>query len=567
MQYKWTVLTNTTLGIIMSSMNMYIVLISLPTIFRGLNINPFLPGEFIYLLWILMGYSIVLASVLVTFGRISDMYGRARVYTWGFVVFTISSVLLSIIPSNSGNQGALLLILFRMIQAVGGGLLMVNSTALLTDAFPPNERGKALGINQISFVIGSFLGLILGGLLAGYDWHLIFVVNIPFAIAGMLWSIFKLKRVKGTGAVSLDIIGNVTLAAGLLAISLGLTYALMPYGNSSLGWGNPWVIATFPIGAIMFLLFVFNERRVKAPLFNLSLFKIRAFSYGSLALFLNALARGAIMFLVAIWLQGIYLPLHGFAYTETPFWAGVYMLPMLIGTVIMGPIGGSLTDKYGARLFATLGMVIVAASLFTLTLLPYNFSLVTFEIILFINGLGNGLFSAPNTTAIMNSLKSVERGAGNGMRQTFNNIGSTISMAMFFTIAITVFTIYLPSSMYSSAISYGLPAQVATFLSKLSPSGLLFAAFLGIDPASALPASIANSLPAGVLSILDSHVFLPSVIGPSFMIGLRFSIYISVALVLVGAIFSYMRGKKYVIEENLSNDDAQIQKNKADSKH
>ncbi|MGC8661882.1 MAG: MFS transporter [Nitrososphaeria archaeon] len=552
MEYKWTVLTNTTLGIIMSSMNMYIVLISLPTIFRGLNINPFIPGEFVYLLWILMGYSIILASVLVTFGRISDMYGRARVYTWGFVVFTISSVLLSIIPSNSGNNGALLLIIFRMIQAVGGGLLMVNSTALLTDAFSPNERGRALGLNQISFVIGSFLGLILGGLLAGYDWHLIFVVNIPFAVAGMIWSIFKLKRVRGTGAISLDIVGNASLAAGLLAISLGLTYALMPYGNSAMGWDNPWVIATLPVGVIMFMLFILNERKVKAPLFNLSLFKIRAFSYGSMALFLNSLARGAIMFLVAIWLQGIYLPLHGFSYTETPFWAGVYMLPMLIGTVIMGPIGGSLTDKYGARVFATLGMVIVAGSLFTLTLLPYNFNLISFEIILFINGLGNGLFSAPNTTAIMNSLRSFERGAGNGMRQTFNNIGSTISMAMFFTIAITVFTIYLPSHIFSSAISYGLPTQVATFLSNLSPSGLLFAAFLGIDPASALPASLSSKLPAKVLALLDSHVFLPSVLGPTFIIGLRFSIYVSAALVLVGAIFSYLRGKKYVIDEEQS---------------
>ncbi|MEM0097206.1 MAG: MFS transporter [Conexivisphaerales archaeon] len=549
MEYKWIVLTNTTLGIIMSSMNMYIVLISLPTIFRGLSINPFFPGEFVYLLWILMGYSIVLATVLVFFGRISDMYGRARVYTWGFIIFTISSVLLSLIPSDSGNSGALMLIIFRVIQAVGGGLLMVNSTALLTDAFPSNERGRALGLNQISFVVGSFLGLILGGLLAGYDWHLIFVVNIPFAVTGMVWSIFKLKRTAGTGAISLDIVGNLTLATGLLAISLGLTYALMPYGNSSMGWENPWVIAMFPVGALMFLIFIFNERKVKAPLFDLSLFKIRAFSYGSIALFLNSLAVGAIMFLVTIWLQGIYLPLHGFTYTETPFWAGVYMLPMLVGTVIMGPIGGSLTDKYGARAFATIGMIIIACMLFALTLLPYNFNLELFEVILFITGLGSGLFSAPNTTAIMNSLRSSERGAGNGVRMTFSNVGSTISMAMFFTIAITVFSIYLPSHIYSTAVSYGLPAQIATFLSNLPPSGLLFAAFLGINPASALPTSIAGDLPSKVITILDSHTFLPSVLGPTFIIGLRFSIYIAVVLVLIGAIFSYMRGKKYVIDE------------------
>ncbi len=549
MDYKWTVLANSTLGVIMSSMNMYIVLISLPAIFRGLNINPFAPDEFVYLLWILMGYSIVLASVLVTFGRISDMYGRARMYTWGFIVFAISSVMLSLIPSNTENSGALMVIIFRSIQAVGGGLIMVNGTALLTDAFPPNERGKALGLNQISFVIGSFIGLILGGLLASYDWHLIFVVNIPFGVAGMVWSIFKLKRVRGTGAISLDVIGNVTIAAGLLAISLGLTYALMPYGNSSMGWGNPWVIATFPLGIVMFLLFIYNERRAKSPLFNLSLFKVRSFAYGSMALFLNALARGAIMFLIVIWLQGIYLPLHGFSYTSTPFWAGIYMIPMLLGTVIMGPIGGSLTDRYGAKVFSTAGMIIVLVSLFALTLLPYNFSLLPFEVILFINGLGNGLFSAPNTTAIMNSLKPMERGAGNGVRQTFNNIGSTISMALFFSIAITVFTAYLPSHMYSSAIGLGLPAQVATFLSNLSPSGLLFAAFLGINPASALPASILKELPPTVLGALNSHTFLPSLLGPAFITGLRFSLYISVVLVLIGAVFSYMIGERYIIDE------------------
>ncbi len=550
MEYKWTVLTNTTLGIIMSSMNMYIVMISLPTIFRGLNINPFLPGEFIYLLWILMGYSIILASVLVTFGRISDKYGRARVYTWGFIIFTVASVLLSLIPSNTGNFGALLLISFRMIQAVGGGLLMVNSTALLTDAFPPNERGKALGLNQISFVVGSFLGLILGGFLAGYDWHLIFVVNVPFAVAGALWSILKLKRVKGTGNIKFDLLGNVFLASGLLVFSLGLTYALMPYGNSQLGWGNPWVIASFPVSIVLFIAFVLVEMRASDPLFRLSFFKIRPFTYGILALFLNALARGAIMFLVAIWLQGIYLPLHGFSYTQTPFWAGVYMLPMLIGTVIMGPISGMLTDRYGARAFATLGMVIVAASLYALTLLPYNFNLVEFDVILFINGIGNGLFAAPNTTAIMNSLHPRDRSSGNGMRQTFSNIGSTISMAMFFTIAISYFTADLPGAIYSAALQYGLPAFLAKFLSELPPSGLLFAAFLGIDPASAIPQSVAKELPSSILNLLDSHTFLPELLGPTFISALRFSIYISVALVLIGAAFSYMRGGRYVYEEH-----------------
>ncbi|ABW00903.1 MFS transporter [Caldivirga maquilingensis] len=557
MEYKWVVLTNTTLGVIMSSINMYIVLISLPTIFRGLNINPFLPGEFDYLLWVLMGYSIVLASVLVTFGRISDLYGRTRLYTLGFIIFTIASILLSVIPSGSGNLGALLLIVFRMIQAVGGGFLMVNSTALLTDAFPPGERGKALGLNQTAFIIGSFLGIILGGLLSNYDWHLLFLVNVPFAVAGALWSVFKLRRVSSSGIkVKIDYWGNVTLAAGLVLISLGFTYALMPYGNSEMGWLNPYVVLSFIVGVIMLVAFIPIELRQEAPLFNLSLFKVRPFTYGIMALFLSSLARGALMFLLTIWLQGIYLPLHGFSYAETPFWAGIYMLSMLIGMVIMAPIGGALTDKYGARIVATVGMIIIAASLYLLTLLPYNFNLTSFELILFLNGLGNGLFSSPNTTSIMNALHPKDRGAGNGMRQTFSNVGSTISMAMFFSIAMSIFSQYVPVRIHEMALSYGLPADIASSLSKIPASSLLFAAFLGIDPASVLPSTLTANLPASIMKVLDSSTFLPNVLGSPFMMGLRISLYISIVLVVIGAVLSYMRGGRYVYEEAKGKEEA-----------
>ncbi|MGC9208767.1 MAG: MFS transporter [Nitrososphaeria archaeon] len=552
MQYKYTVLTNTTLSIIMSSMNMFIVMISLPTIFRGLNVNPFAPGEFVYLLWVLMGYSIVLASVLVTLGRISDMYGRTRIYTWGFVIFTAASIALSLIPSGSGNAGLLWLILLRMVQAVGGGILMVNGPPLLTEAFPPSERGKALGINQVSFIVGSFLGLILGGVLSGYDWHLIFVVNVPFALAGMLWSIFRLRREKGVARIPLDVPGNVTLAAGLISISLGLTYALMPYGSSPLGWGNPWVIASFIAGAAFLIAFALVERRQSSPLFDLRLFRIRPFAYGVSSLFMNALARGAIMFLVTIWLQGIYLPLHGISYAQTPFWAGVYMLPMMVGTVIMGPIGGILTDRYGARAFEVAGMAIIAVSLYLLTLLPYNFNLLEFELILFVNGLGNGLYTSPNMTSIMNALHPKDRAVGNGMRQTMNNIGQTLSMALFFTIAITVFTQLVPSEIMSVASQMGLPRQVASFLASVPPTGLLFATFLGINPASALPTAVQDALPPKALSVLNSNTFLPSVLGNPFVVGLRDSIYISLALVIVGALFSAMKGGRYVYEEEVA---------------
>lgn len=553
MEYKWTVLVNTTLGGLMASINMTIVLISLPTIFRGLNIDPTASGEFIMLLWVMMGYSIVLATLLVTFGRLSDIYGRTRLYTLGFLIFTVGSILLSIIPDNSSNKGALMLIGFRMVQAVGGGLLMVNSTALITDSFGPTERGRALGINQISFITGSLIGLIAGGLLASANWHLIFIVNIPFAVAGSLWSIFKLKQIKKKEKVPMDIAGNIGLGGGLVLISLGFTYALVPYGTSAMGWYNPWVIASFIVGIIFLVAFIFIEMRVKYPLFNLKLFRIRAFNYGNMANFMSSLGRGAIMFLVIIWLQGIYLPLHGISYSSTPFWAGIYMVPMMAGFIALGPIGGILTDKYGARTFATIGMIIVAISLYLLTRLPYNFNAWQFEVILLLNGIGSGLFAAPNTTAVMNSLPEESRGAGSGMRTTFNNIGQTISMAIFFSIAITIFSDKLPTSLYQTSLSIGLPQTIASAISQIPPSGALFAAFLGINPAASFPPSMLNLIPPAALKSLMSLTFFPNSIGPSFIIGLRDSLYVAIALSVAGAILSALSGGRYVHGEGYTN--------------
>ncbi|MCW6159114.1 MAG: MFS transporter [Thermoplasmatales archaeon] len=553
MEYKWTVLVNTTLGGLMGAINMTIVLISLPTIFRGLNIDPTAPGEFIMLLWVMMGYSIILATLLVTFGRLSDLYGRTRLYTLGFVIFTVGSILLSIIPDGSGNNGAKMLIGFRMVQGVGGGLLMVNSTALITDSFGPSERGRALGINQISFIAGSLIGLIAGGLLASSNWHLVFIVNIPFAVAGSLWSVFKLKAISKKVKVPMDIAGNVALGGGLVLISLGFTYALVPYGNSSMGWGSPWVLGSFVVGVVLLVAFVFLELKVKQPLFDLRLFKIRAFNYGNFANFVSSLGRGAIMFLVIIWLQGIYLPLHGFSYSSTPFWAGIYMLPMMVGFIALGPVGGILTDKYGARVFATTGMIITAVSLYLLTLLPYNFNLWQFEGILLMNGIGSGLFAAPNTTAVMNSLPEESRGAGSGMRTTFNNIGQTISMAIFFSVAISIFSLKLPSSLLNTSLSIGLPLQIAEAISKIPPSGALFAAFLGINPAASFPSAMLNLIPPAALNSLMSLSFFPNAIGPSFMIGLKDSLYIAILMTIAGAVLSALSGGRYVHGEGYTN--------------
>lgn len=558
MRYKWVVLANTTMGGLMASINSTIVMISLPAIFRGLNINPTAPSNFVLLLWVLMGYMLVTAAFLVTFGRLSDDYGRKKFYTLGFSIFTGASILLSLVPYNSGVDGAIFIIVFRLVQAIGGGFIMVNSTALLTDAFPDNERGKALGLNQVAFMAGSLIGIVLGGILAPFDFHWIFIVNIPFALAGAIWSYkfikeekFTLKRKK-----SLDIPGNIFISLGLVLLSLGFTYALVPYGNSQLGWTNPWVITSFIVGSIAIILFVFTELKVENPLFNLHLFRRKAFSFGSLALLFNTLARGSVMFLVIIWLQGIYLPSHGFAISDTPFWAGIYMIPLMLGFVAFGPISGYLTDKFGARIFSTTGLAINGVGLFLLTLLPANFSLIPFFIILFVIGAGGGMFSAPNTKRIMDALPITERGAGNGIRTTFSNIGQLISLGLFFTIAISIFSTALPSTISSNLSGLNLPTQITSELSQIPASGILFSSLLGINPIksflASMPASAVSSISPATLSKITSDSFIPVLISNAFIQGLRVSIYISIIFIVIAVILSAAIRRRFeIVEKNL----------------
>ncbi len=544
MQYKWTVLANTTMGGLMASINATIILISLPSIFRGLNVNPVAPGNFTLLLWVLLGYMVVTASLLVTFGRLSDDYGRKKFYTIGFGVFAVASIALSFTPYNSGTNGVLFIIIFRLIQGVGGGFIMVNSTALLTDAFPDNERGKALGTNQVAFLAGSFIGLVAGGLLAPFDFHLIFIVNIPFAVLGAFWSYYKLKEEKTSSKTRkrLDIKGNLAMSLGLILLALSFTYALTPYKTNPLGWSNPWVIASLVAGILLIISFVFIERKVKFPLFKLNLFRNIQFLFSSLALFLSALARGAVMFLVIIWLQGVYLPLHGYTITQTPFWAGIYMIPLMVGFIAFGPISGILTDKFGSRIFSTAGLLISALGLFLLTTFSSNFSYIPFGIVLFVIGMGNGLFAAPNTKRAMDALSWKDRGVGNGIRMTFANIGQMISMAIFFTIAITVFSYALPSIITTQLASLNVPSAISSQLAAVPASSFLFSAFLGINPISTFlsqfPKQLISSIPTSSLNILNSSSFIPKLIASPFMQGLRFALYIGIIILIIAAILS-----------------------------
>ncbi|MEM3684922.1 MAG: MFS transporter [Conexivisphaerales archaeon] len=552
-EYKWVALSNTTLGVLMASINGTIILISLPAIFRGLAINPL--SSFQYLLWVLFGYNIATATLLVTFGRLSDIFGRVRLYNLGFAIFTVGSILLFITP-GTGDFAAIELVFFRLIQGVGGAFLFANSAAVLTDAFPAMERGKALGINQVAFLAGSLIGLVIGGILASFNWRYVFLVSVPFGIAGTLWSYLKLKEISALNRnQKIDAWGNTTFAVGLTLILIGVTYGLIPYGSSPMGWSDPWVIAAIAVGVFMMLLFPFIESRVEQPLFRLELFKIRMFSAASFAAFLSSIGQGGLMLLLIILLQGIWLPLHGYSYSSTPFWSGIYMIPMTLGFVTMGPLSGWLSDRYGSKLLSTLGLIITAFAFVALSFLQYNFVYLPFAIILFFMGIGNGMFASPNTASLMNSVPPEHRGVASGMRATMQNTGQTISLAVFFVIIIGALTQNLPQVLSSALVTVGAP-QLAPIFSHISPTGALFAAFLGYNPMSSVLQQISsmgdpqlvNSIPPSVINTLTSTTWFPNAIAPAFMSALKLSFYVGAALSLVAAIFSALRGNPFIYE-------------------
>ncbi len=542
-QYKWVALSNTTLGMLMASIDMTIVLIALPSIFRGINIDPF--TSFQYLLWVMFGYSIVTAVLLVTFGRLSDIYGRVKLYNLGFLIFTIGSILLSVTPST-GDAGAIELIMFRFVQGVGAAFLFSNSGAIITDAFPENERGKALGINQIAFLAGSLIGLILGGVLAVYDWRLVFLVSVPVGIIGTIWSYWKLKEQHiNRRKQKLDILGNICFGGGLTLILLAITYGLTPYGTSPMGWGNPFVIAAFTIGAALLIAFPFVEKKVADPMFRLDLFKNRNFAAGNIATFLSSMSRGGVMIMLVVLLQGIWLPLHGFSYEDAPFWAGIFMIPMSIGIAITGPLSGWLSDKHGARVLATAGMIITGITFLLFTLLPANFEYFPFALILLVMGIGNGIFMSPNMASVMNSCPAEHRGAASGMRSTLQNCGQTISQAIFFSIIIISLNATLPTALSAAVAAAGAPANVAAAFSHTPASGALFAAFLGYNPIGTLlqgMGSITAGLPQTTMRTLTGPTFFPNTIAGPFMSALMIAFVIAAVLCFVAAFFSALRG-------------------------
>ncbi len=554
MEYKWTAMSNTFIATLMASINSYIILIALPSIFNGIHIDPL--NSFQYLLWILMGYGLVTATLLLSFGRLSDMYGRVKMFRLGFLIFTFGSVLLYLTPS-SGDAGAIEIIVFRLVQGVGAAFFMANSAAILTDAFPSSERGKALGINIVAAIAGNFLGLVIGGVLAVFNWRYVFLISVPFGLIGTIWS-FKLKELsKKAIKTKIDVWGNLTFVLGITLILVGITYGLLPYGNSPMGWNNPWVIAAMIVGLVSLILFPFIENRVESPMFRLDLFRNRSFAFANIAGLLGSLGRGGLMFMLILLLQGIWLPLHGYSYDSTPFWAGIYMLPLTAGIVIMGPLSGVLSDTYGPRWISTGGMIVVTISFILFAALPINFNFWEFAFAEFLMGIGSGMFSTPNTASIMNSVPSEDRGVASGMISTLRNTAGTASMAIFFTIVIVGITQRFPDAMLSSLTSIG-AVNLAPILTNIPPTAALFSAFLGYNPVNAilttLPPSIVAHIPGSTLNTLTGITWFPSTLANAFLPSLQTSFIIGAVISIIAAILSALRGERYIHEDKIIKD-------------
>lgn len=542
-RYKWTALTNTTAAVFMSALDGSIVLIALPAIFRGVHLDPLAPGNIAYLLWMIMGYRLVQAVLVVTVGRLGDMYGRVLIYNSGFAVFTFASVLLSFDPFDGGH-GAMWLIAWRLLQAVGGSMLTANSAAILTDAFPEEQRGFALGINQVAALAGMFIGLVAGGLLAAWDWRAVFWVNVPVGVFFTVWAYRTLRETGKRGGGRIDWWGNVTFAVGLGAVLIAVTFGLQPYGGHTMGWTNPLADGLIAGGLILLAAFVVIENRVSAPMIELSLFRLRAFTFGNLAGLAISIGRGGMQFVLIIWLQGIWLPLHGYDYSDTPLWAGIFMLPLTAGFLAAGPVSGYLSDRIGSRGLATGGALLFGASFLGLMFLPIDFSYWIFAVLITLNGIASGMFASPNSSSIMGSVPARLRGVASGMRATFQNSGTAVSIGVFFSLMIAGLAGSLPHTLTGALQQQGVPAQAAAQVGSLPPVSSLFAAQLGVNPIQHLlqPTGALTHLTEAQQQALTGREFFPSLIAGPFHSGLIIVFAFGAALALLAAIASVLRG-------------------------
>lgn len=554
--YKWIALSNTTLGMLIATINSSIVLIALPDIFRGIHLNPLLPENTSYLLWMMMGFLVVTAVLVVSFGRLGDMFGRAKMYNLGFLIFTISSIFLAITWFD-GSEAAIWLIFWRVVQGIGGAFLMANSSAILTDAFPADQRGLALGINGVAAIAGSFLGLLVGGVLAPIHWHLIFLVSVPFGVVGTVWAYLKLRDTGVRKRARMDWWGNITFAVGLIAILVGITYGIQPYGDHTMGWMSPMVLSCLTGGALVLTAFVFIETRVASPLFDLHLFANRSFTFGNIANLTSSIGRGGLQFILIIWLQGIWLPQHGYNFEQTPLWSAIYMVPLTIGFLITAPLSGALSDRLGTKWFTTSGMLITAGTFAGLIALPVDFAFPVFAVILFLNGVGMGLFSSPNRAEVMNSLPVDARGSGSGMMTTFQNTAMVLSIGLFFSLMISGLSAHLPATMSAGLTAHGVPAEQASQIAGLPAVAVLFAAFLGYNPVQELLGHHLTGLPPADQSTLTGLDFFPHLISDPFADGLTAAFTFAIVCCIIGAIASLFTGARRSAQVRVTVDTSQ----------
>lgn len=413
LSYKWIALGNTTLATLIASLDLNIIFIALPTIASELDTSLFT------MVWIIIGYSLVTGSILLNLGRLGDIFGRVNLYTLGFIVFTVGSGLCSI--SQSGEQ----LIVFRIVQAVGAAFLFSNSIAILTDSFPSNERGKALGINQIAMVLGSILGLVAGGFLTSYlGWRSIFWINIPIGVIGVIWSYKYLKELGSISREKIDWLGNAAFAAGLFFILAGIT--IWSFGIIS----NFLIIFLLIFGGFsLLIIFGLIEKYISKeyPMFHFSLFKIKTFLGGNIAIFLNSIARGNFIFLISIYLQGALVNL-------SPVETGTYLIPVFVTLAIFGPLSGWLSDKYNSRFFSALGLFISGIGFLFLTQLQIKANFIELLLPFILIGAGMGMFASPNRASIMNSVPRRRRGVSASTGTTLFYVGRTLSVGISFLI-------------------------------------------------------------------------------------------------------------------------------------
>ena len=549
-RYRWVALANTTASVFMSALDGSIVIIALPAIFRGIHLDPLTSGNIFYQLWMIMGYRLIQAVLVVNLGRLGDMFGRVRIYNAGFAVFTAASILLSFDPFI-GASAALWLIGWRILQATGGSMLTANSAAILTDAFPADKRGFALGINQVAAIAGQFIGLVAGGVLAALDWRAVFWVNVPVGIYGTAWAYFKLRDSGERNRGRIDWWGNGTFALGLGAVLVALTIGIQPYGGHTMGWTSPVVVGLLVGGISLLVAFALIETRVAEPMFQLSLFKIRAFTAGNVAGLAVAIARGGLQFTLIIWLQGIWLPLHGYSFSDTPLWAGIFLLPLTAGLLIAGPVSGALSDRFGARGFASAGMAVFGASFIGLILMPVIFPYWLFALLTFANGVGGGMFAAPNSASIMSSVPARYRGAASGMRATYQNSGTALSIGVFFSLMIAGLAASLPQTLSRGLIRYGVPSAAAHHIATLPPVSSLFAAVLGVNPVEHLlsAAGLLAALPQASQQVLTGRQFFPELISGPFHQGLVIALSVSAALAALAGVASLLRGGRYIHQD------------------